>query len=126
MITGFLPREDYLSLLKSADLYIDSFYPSDGRGGQAFGQALLEAMADGVPTIVADRPTLHLSPEWYHGEIFKGGNHVELADKIVALIENGAKYNIIRENNLASVKNYFDWNKNMDIIERELYLRWQQ
>ena len=123
-VTGFLNTEDYIKLLQSCDLFVDTFYPFDGRGGQAYGQALLEAMACKVPTLVADRPTLHLEPKWYFGETFKGGSPVDLATKLVELIEDADRRREIADKNRKSVVKYFNWRKNMDIIEENLYKRW--
>ena len=120
-ITDFLDLKDYVKLAQSCNMYVDTFYPTDERGGQSYGQALLELMACEVPTLVADRPTLHINPSWYFGETFKVCDHVELAKKLINLINNKERQQeIVRKNKEAVVK-YFDWNKNMARIEKEVY-----
>jgi glycosyltransferase involved in cell wall biosynthesis len=125
-IAGYLELDVYKKLIASCDLFVDTFYPFDGRGGQSYGQALLEAMASEIPTIVADRPTLHIKPEWYFGEIFKGGNHVDLAKKLIKLIEDKERQKEIVRKNKESIVKYFDWKKNMDKIEEKLYKVWER
>jgi len=117
------PFDDYIKLLQNSDFYVDTFYPFDGRGGQAYGQALLEAMACGVPTLVADRPTLHISPDWYFGDTFKDGDSIDLANKLIELINDGNRQKDIIRKNRSSVMANFNWKKNMDVIDGELYGR---
>ncbi|MGB3459083.1 MAG: glycosyltransferase [Halobacteriota archaeon] len=120
-ITGFLDLKDYVKLVQSCNLYVDTFYPTDERGGQSYGQALLEAMASEIPTLVADRPTLHIHPSWYFGETFKAGDPVDLAKNLINLINNEERQKEIVRKNKEEVSKNFDWNKNMDIIEKEVY-----
>jgi glycosyltransferase involved in cell wall biosynthesis len=120
-ITGFLDLKDYVKLVQSCNIYVDTFYPTDERGGQSYGQALLEAMASEIPTLVADRPTLHILPSWYFGETFKAGDPVDLAKKLINLINNEERQKEIVRKNKEEVSKNFDWNKNMARIEKEVY-----
>lgn len=120
-ITGFLDLKDYVKLVQSCNIYVDTFYPTDERGGQSYGQALLEAMASEIPTLVADRPTLHIHPSWYFGETFKACDHVDLAKNLINLINNKERQQEIVRKNKEEVSKNFDWNKNMDRIEKEVY-----
>jgi glycosyltransferase involved in cell wall biosynthesis len=120
-ITGFLDLNDYVKLVQNCNLYVDTFYPTDERGGQSYGQALLEAMASEIPTLIANRPTLHIHPSWYFGETFKAGDPVDLAKNLINLINNEERQKEIVRNNKEAVVKYFDWNKNMTRIEKEVY-----
>ena len=120
-ITGFLDLKEYVKLVQSCNMYVDTFYPTDERGGQSYGQALLEAMASEIPSLVADRPTLHIHPSWYFGETFKAGDHVDLAKNLINLINNKERQQEIVRKNKEEVSKNFDWNKNMDRIEKEVY-----
>ena len=120
-ITGFLDLKEYVKLVQSCNMYVDTFYPTDERGGQSYGQALLEAMASEIPSLVADRPTLHIHPSWYFGETFKAGDHVDLAKNLINLINNKERQQEIVRKNKEEVRKNFDWNKNMDRIEKEVY-----
>jgi len=124
---GFVSFEQYKKYLASADLFIDTFYPRDNRGGQMFGQGLLEAMASGVTTAVANRPTIYEykgKERWYFGYTFKGGDAKDLADKSIKLLSNQDEMDSIRKKNIESVRKWFDWNRNMGELEEILYKRW--
>lgn len=121
---GFVNFEMYKEYLASADLFVDTFYPYDNRGGQMFGQGLLEAMASGVAQVVANRPTIYEykgDDRWYFGYTYTGGDHQDLAEKVVKLLKNPDKMNEICEKGRKVVDEKFNWAKNMEKIEKVLY-----
>ena len=122
---GFVPFDDFVRYMASSDIFVDTFYPHDMRGGQMFGQGLLEAMASGVPQVVANRPTISEykgKERWYFGYTYKGGNARELAQKVIKLLNNRDDMKSIGRKSREIVEERFDWNKNMAEIEK-LYNR---
>lgn len=118
-----LPEQEIPMYLANADLFIDPYHPEkENEYGHAFGMALLEAMACGTPTIVANRPTISWlkgKDKWYFGEIYEGDNSEDLAEKIIGLLENNKKREEIIKANKMSVEKRFDWNKNMSLITKK-------
>jgi glycosyltransferase involved in cell wall biosynthesis len=114
---GLIPHDEIPMYLSSSDVFIDTFSTAEEGGGIGIG--LLEAMSCGTPPIVASRPCisdgLH---RWYHGEVFEKGNCVQLAAKIVEMLQNEKKQKIVGEKCRESAKKIGDWKKNMKQIEQ--------
>lgn len=119
-----LDQDRYKKAIASCTLFVDTFHPPDGLGGHGYGQGLLEVMASETPTLIAERPLLKIKPQWYFGDTFKSGNHIDLAKKIIELINNRSRQSEIVRKNKDSIRSFFDWKKNMEIIEKELYTNW--
>lgn len=100
-----LPRKELINLLKQADLFC---LPSVVEG---FGIATIEAMACGLPAILADIPVNHeITKEGQGSVFFEPGNTVDLAAKIKTLIENNKFYHQKQTEALQLSKSY-TWGK---------------
>lgn len=110
--------------LANSDLFIDPYYPErPDEMGHTYGMALLEAMACGVPTLVAERPTISMlqgKDKWYFGYTFERDDPDDLAEKIFKLLENKKEREKIKEKNIEIIKDKFDWMINMGEIEKNL------
>ena len=117
-----IPFSEIPFYLASVDLFIDPYYPElPGEIGHTYGMALLQAMASGVPTLVAERPTISMlqgKDKWYFGYTFEGDNPDDLAKKIVELFENREYQGEIKNKNMEIIKDKFDWKINMDEMEK--------
>lgn len=89
---GFVSEEKLPSFYASADIYC-----SPSIGGETFGIVLLEGMASGVPVIASNIPGYNqVIIDGYNGIFFETGNHLDLAEKIIAVIkENKLRKKII-------------------------------
>lgn len=107
--------------LANSDLFVDPYYPErPDEIGHTYGMALLEAMACGVPTLVAERPTvlmLHGKDKWYFGYTSKGDDAEEFAEKITKLISDKNEQERITEQNKAIIDKKFSWHENMGQID---------
>ena len=89
---GFLPREELLSDLVAANLFV---HASDV---ELEGMAVLEAMSAGLPTLIADAEESAASAFALNDDFrFPAGNPAALSAKIDALIEQPAKLRAARE-----------------------------
>lgn len=122
--TGLIKHDDVVKYLHKSKIFIDTFFPSHNRGGHSYGIALLEAMACGIPTIVARRPTvvqLKGEDKWYFGDIFDGTNSRDLAKKILDLMNDEERRIEIAKKNRNIIEEKFNWKKNVHKIEKELH-----
>lgn len=100
-----LPRKKLINLLKKADLFC---LPSVVEG---FGIATIEAMASGLPAILADIPVNREITKGGKGSIFfEPGNITDLAAKIKTLIDNKTFYHQKQVEALKLAKSY-TWDK---------------
>lgn len=100
-----LPRKKLISLLKKADLFC---LPSIVEG---FGIATIEAMACGLPAILADIPINQEITQGGQGAVFfEPGNIADLAAKIKTLMDNKTFYHQKQAEALKLAKSY-TWNK---------------
>lgn len=126
---GFLPNEDFFRYMASADVFVDTYHPPDRRGGMMFGQGVLEAMASGVPQVIANRPEISEykgEERWYFGYIYNGGNSKDLSQKVITLLNNQNDKKTIGCRSRKMVEERFNWNENMNKIENNLYNVWSR
>lgn len=130
----FVGQLSYNSLpkyLASSDFYIDPLNkPLPSRtwygkrvncsmAGIGYSVAQMAAMSCGLPSIISNRPgTSEKLPEKYHKYLFEPGNSVDLANKVISLLENDNKRREYGIDSIKIAKYEFDWNKNMSKIEK--------
>lgn len=118
----WIPYSELPLYLANSDLFIDPYYPKrPDEIGHTYGMALLEAMACGVPTLVAERPTITMlqgKDKWYFGYTFERDNSDDLAKKIIKLLENSEYQEKIKNKNMEIIRDKFDWKINMGEIEK--------
>ena len=105
---------EYLNNLVIINIFIDVFshfavplfiFTSELEG---FGQVLLESMASGTPVVCANK--LPMSEIVGNGGVtFKLNNSIDLADKIIDLLENKDKIIKLRKKALERVKTEYNW-----------------
>lgn len=120
---GFVNNQEIPEYLSKSKIFVDAFYRTHNKGGHSYGVALHEAMACGVPTIVANRPDIYRLKgkyKWYFGQTFEGDNPNDLAKKLINLLENEKEKKRISNKNRKIIEKQFDFNKNMEKIEKEL------
>ncbi len=118
---GFINHKDIPFYICQSKIFVDCFYPSHNHGGHTYGVAVHEAMACGIPTILANRPTVNQligKDKWHHGKTFVGGNYLDLAEKIIELLDSKEERNRISVLNRKIIEKKFDWNKNIISIEK--------
>jgi glycosyltransferase involved in cell wall biosynthesis len=101
LFVGNIPEEDMAGYLASVDLYVDTVGDSraraleldfrgnilKARGGGGMGQTTRQAMACGTPQILGDHMNVRLA-SWFRGLMYKQMDHRDLAEKIVALLND--------------------------------------
>ena len=117
----WIPYPEVPFYLANSDIFIDPYYPErPDEIGHTYGMALLEAMACGVPTLVAERPTVLMLKDadtWYFGYTFRGDNVDDLIEKITKLLRDKNEQNRIIKQNRAIIEKKFSWHENMGRIE---------
>jgi len=94
-------RFDVPDLLAESDLFI---LPSRSEG---FGLALVEAMASGVPVVASDIDgPREIISHGRNGYLFEAGNEYDLADKVVALLNDNTLREKLVEQGLHDVRKY--------------------
>lgn len=122
-LESFVNNQDIPNYLSKARIFVDGFYPGHDKGGHSYGVALHEAMACGIPTIVANRQEIYKlkgKNKWYFGWTFDGNRHEDLANKIISLLENDGEKKKISRKNREIVEKRFNFSKNMEKIENEM------
>ncbi|MBI5407942.1 MAG: glycosyltransferase family 4 protein [Nitrospirae bacterium] len=105
-------RDDIPRILKTLDVFV---FPSVLEG---LGTALLEAMAAGRPVVVSDIPTFKdFIEDKMNGLYFKAGDAEDLAEKVVALLQDKELRNSLGRNARASVLERFTLEKMLDLTE---------
>ncbi len=108
VFTGHRSGAELAKVYAAADIF---FFPSET---ETFGNVTLEAMASGLPALVADAPgSKSLVIEGQTGYILPPNDAAGFAEKIVRLTEDDA----LRKNMSAEARNRantFDWEKIMD------------
>jgi len=110
-------NDNYLKALyyKSADVFV---LPSMS---ESFGIVLLEASASGLPLIATDLESLKaVIQEGYNGLLVKNGDYVDLAHKIVYLLNNEMLRSKMGKNSREKVEK-FSW-KNVANEVEQIYL----
>ena len=96
VFVGKVPEEEMPEYLASADVYVDIIcdlrVDQSGRtmvvhGTSGVGQTTRQAMACGTPQVLSDRPGTK-SLDWFCGVLYKRLDHVDLAEKIVQLLND--------------------------------------
>ena len=111
--TDRINREELVSYLNAADIYVSTSY-SDGTS-----LSLLEALAVGLPAVVTDVPA---NLEWvidgYNGFIAKRGDHKDVEEALLKLLKNVELWPVFRERNIMLAKKKADWDKNFEKFVR--------
>jgi glycosyltransferase involved in cell wall biosynthesis len=90
---------------------------------EAFGLINLEAMASGKAIIASNVGGIpELVRDGYNGLLFKTGDHLDLAEKMLSLIEDKGLRVRLAENGRRFVSANFSWSKMVDSYE-QLYCR---
>ena len=106
---GFVPKHrDVIRLVKSSQIFC---LPSAVEG---FGIATIEAMASGVPVVVADTPSNQEVTQRKGALFFEPHNYRDLAQKIIYLLSHKNTYQRLTTQAVSAVKRY-DW----EIIYRQ-------
>jgi len=116
---GWVDQSKIKEYLQMSKIFIDPIHFKKDYFGAGYGVALHQAMACGVPTIVAERPTicqLEGEDKWYHGYVYKGDDSQDLADKLLGLLDDKEKRDKISKKNLKSIEKRFDLDKNIEKI----------
>jgi glycosyltransferase involved in cell wall biosynthesis len=110
-MAGQIPQSSLPDYYNLADVYVSSV-PSDGTS-----ISLLEAMACGLPVIVADAPG---NREWVvpeaNGWLFQPGNPDSLADAMKSAVQPAGSDVRMREANIELARQKADWNKNFQVL----------
>ena len=114
-IVYFAGKVDNLRLpeyLNTADIYVTTSL-SDGTS-----VSLLEAIACGIPTVVADATAYY---EWiedgFNGYIVPRKDSSVLASQLIKLLKNESLQRKMGQRNLEIARDRADWEKNFDILE---------
>lgn len=103
---GFVNDDELLKYYASSDIFV---FPSVKEG---FGQVILEAMASGTPVICTNKPPMS-EIVGNGGKTFELNDSKDLSKKIIELLINRKKLNLLKENALKIAKNY-NWLKIAD------------
>lgn len=110
-VAGQVPQDLLPEYYNLADVYVSSV-PQDGTS-----ISLLEAMACGLPVIVADAPG---NREWVaegrNGWLFRAGDPEALASAMLAALAPSAGTEEIRRANLALARAEADWSRNVTLL----------
>jgi glycosyltransferase involved in cell wall biosynthesis len=114
-IRSWLKSNELALLYRAADVFV---LPSIN---EAFGMVILEAMASGTPCIVSNSGAC---PEIVQdcGLIFKQGNHQDLAEKILKVLEDDNLAQTLALKGYERVRKVFSWEKAVTQYEK-LYSR---
>ena len=111
---GEVPNEEVPQYMAAADIFI---LPSLSEG---FPVVIVEAMAAGIPVVVTDITGLsEIVRDGENGFLFESKNHMELAEKVLLLLQDDELRQRIAQNNRQRVKDY-TWNNIIDKLE-EVY-----
>lgn len=121
LFIGKVPYEEMPMYLASADVFVDTiadYAHVSGRvikrkGGMGIGQTAKEAMACGTPQILPDHSSINY--DLFKGITYKQLDHVDLAERIVQLLQDKALRMKIGEESRRSVSEKCDKKK---IVEK--------
>jgi glycosyltransferase involved in cell wall biosynthesis len=107
-------RDDIPRVLKTIDVFV---FPSFLEG---LGTALIEAMAMARPVAVSDIPTFKdFINDGTNGLFFKTKNPEDLAEKVIALLQNKELREHLGSNAIATVREKFAVEKMIDVTEAQ-------
>lgn len=113
--------DDIPGYLASTDIFVDTYHTDKAGGG--IGVAAMEAMSSGCAMVVARRPGVERGvTDGVNGYIFKGGDHVDLANKIIKLAADRKLCHEFGKKGRELALQIGDWNKNMADVE-EMYAK---
>jgi len=113
---GRIPHDQIHEYYASADIYVDTSHPKDAGGG--IGVAVMEAMSSGLPIICANRQGIEAAiTDSINGFIFRGGESVELAEKISTLIADPGLRAMMGKTSRAIALKIGSWNQQMNELE---------
>ncbi|TWP36653.1 glycosyltransferase family 4 protein [Leekyejoonella antrihumi] len=103
---GAVSEEDKARLLSSGDIYV-----APNTGGESFGIILIEAMSSGAPVLASDLPAFSaVLDEGRTGALFRGGDAEDLANQLLALLNDPARRRHLRQVGDARARE-FDWSR---------------
>lgn len=109
---GWIPNEEVPRILSAADVYVSTSF-SDGTSA-----SLLEAMACGLPVVVARIPA---NEEWVtegkNGHLVPPGDSGELAECVARVLVDGKLRSRMRKASLEITKERADWKLNSLILQ---------
>ena len=110
---GYVKNEELATYYNSADLYVSSSL-SDGTSN-----ALLEAMACGLPMVLSDVPSYF---EWATDQenvyFVSRKNHEQLAEKIIKLLKDDKLRQLFAQRNLAIAQSRANWDQHFSKLEQ--------
>lgn len=118
----FVSRDHLREYLWRSKIMIDPVYPKYGSDAFGYGIGIIQAMANGTPLVLADRPVTKLTGMdcWFYGKTFTHCDPVSLADTIESLLKNeNEQKKISKENRRSAILN-FDSKKNTDDIINDI------
>jgi len=101
LFVGNIPEKDMAKYLSSVDLYVDTVGDTraraleldfrgnilKARGGGGMGQTTRQAMACGTPQLLSNHMNVRMA-KWFRGLMYRQMDHRDLAEKIVALLND--------------------------------------
>jgi len=112
------PHEEMPKYLPSADLYVDTFFPITKKAGGGIGTTTMEAMACGIPKIIAMRPFSVEPNNCFQGLSYEPDNSRDLAEKIVYLLKNKKLRGKIGKKSRKVALEIYNYNKNIEKFEQ--------
>lgn len=117
---GWIPDEDLPKVFNSSLIYIDSFHRNTPGGGM--GITTMEAMACGLPVILADNPGVSDFVKHNHnGLIYKGGDYKELSECIIKLLKSRELREKLGKNARKTIINELNWSTISKKIEKKYF-----
>lgn len=114
---GRVPYNELPIYLASADLFVDTYHPQRDRAlvSHNLGQGLMEAMASGTATLVADRIGIQEAPH-YPGLCYDAGDASSLASGAMSLLADVRTREKVARKGRKVVENIYDWQANMAAV----------
>lgn len=111
-MTGSIPREQVIALLKSSDIYIHSSLPGGG-----LSTSLLEAMYCGCAVIATPNEGADEIINNKNGILIEKSSATLIQQNIVTLVEDNTKRSFYSENAKKDVAKGFIWGKSIQLYE---------
>lgn len=109
MFLGFTNPDDIVIEYKSSDLTVVPSY------AETFGKVAIEAMAAKVPVIVSDVGGLGpIITHGVNGLRFRAGDEMDLAEKIITILNDASFADQLKEAAYKEVKNKYQWEQILD------------
>ncbi len=122
---GFLTGEPLLNEYREAMVFVLPSIETKGGSSEGLGVVLLEALSMGIPVVGANIggiPDIIINGET--GLLAEPGNHQDLAEKIINLIESPDLRRTLTEKGQQHLKANFTWNKivdKMDVVYKKFF-----